>query len=63
MRSLRLARRAFLRGLGVSMALPWMESLRVWRDAPGSAALSDGSKAPMRVAALFPGNGFHGREW
>ncbi len=26
------ARRTFLRGAGVSMALPWMESLRVWGD-------------------------------
>ncbi len=26
------SRRTFLRGAGVSMALPWMESLRVWGD-------------------------------
>ena len=30
-----LSRRTMLRGMGVSMALPWMESLRVWGD--GSA--------------------------
>ena len=25
-----LSRRTFLRGLGVSMALPWMESIPAW---------------------------------
>ena len=29
-----LSRRSFLRGLGVSMALPWLESLPVWGDEP-----------------------------
>ena len=28
-----LTRRTFLRGVGVSMALPWLESLPVWGDA------------------------------
>ena len=27
-----ITRRTMLRGLGVTMALPWMESLRVWGD-------------------------------
>ncbi len=27
-----LSRRTMLRGLGVSMALPWLESLAVWGD-------------------------------
>ena len=27
-----LSRRTFLRGVGVSMALPWLESLPVWGD-------------------------------
>ena len=43
------------------MALPWMESLRVWGDEPrGSAAASE---APVRLAVLFSGNGFHSKEW
>src|SRR5205809_1281086 len=55
------SRRAFLRGVGVTMALPWMESLRVWGDEPrGNKA---GSEAPVRLAVLFAGNGFHSKEW
>jgi hypothetical protein len=54
-------RRTFLRGVGVSMALPWFESLRVWGDE--AAGASTASEAPVRFAALFSGNGFHTREW
>ena len=60
------SRRKMLRGLGVSMALPWMESLTVWGDeavARGEAGKEPGSQAPVRMAVLFAGNGFHGREW
>ncbi len=55
-------RRTFLRGVGVSMALPWMESMQVWGDQTQSQNQS-GSQAPVRFAALFSGNGFHSREW
>ena len=55
------ARRAFLRGIGVSMALPWLESLRVWGDEPHGNQPS--SEAPIRLAVLFSGNGFHSKEW
>ncbi|MFM8273891.1 MAG: DUF1552 domain-containing protein, partial [Gemmata sp.] len=55
-----LSRRTFLRGAGVSMALPWLESAPVWGDdAPKSAA----SEPPVRFAALFSGNGYHSKEW
>lgn len=43
------------------MALPWMESVRVWGDEPKSAAAA--SEAPVRLAVLFSGNGFHSKEW
>ncbi len=43
------------------MALPWMESLRVWGDEPRGRQAS--SNAPVRLAVLFSGNGFHSREW
>jgi hypothetical protein len=56
-----LTRRTFLRGLGVSMALPWLESLNVWGDTPVGNVAS--SEAPVRLAVLFAGNGFHSKEW
>lgn len=56
------SRRTFLRGVGVSMALPWMESLNVWGDAP-PPGLQPASEAPVRLAVLFSGNGFHSKEW
>jgi hypothetical protein len=55
------SRRTMLRGLGVTMALPWMESLRVWGDEPKGPQAS--SEAPVRLAVLFSGNGFHSTEW
>ena len=56
------SRRTFLRGVGVTMALPWMESLRVWGDESLPASVP-GSQAPVRLAVLFSGNGFHSKEW
>jgi hypothetical protein len=56
----RLTRRALLRGLGVTVALPWLESLSVWGDKP---ARGRASQAPVRLAVLFAGNGFHSKEW
>ena len=52
-----ISRRTVLRGLGVTMALPWLESVAAF--AKGGAA----AEAPVRLACLFAGNGFHGREW
>ena len=58
----KFSRRAFLRGVGVTMALPWMESFNVWGDEPGRA-LRPASEAPIRLAVLFSGNGFHSKGW
>lgn len=55
------SRRTMLRGIGVSMALPWLESLPVWGDEP--AARQASSEPPVRLAVLFAGNGFHSKEW
>ncbi|HXJ57841.1 MAG TPA: DUF1552 domain-containing protein [Verrucomicrobiae bacterium] len=57
----RLSRRAMLRGLGVTMALPWLESIPVWGDE--APATKPASTAPVRLAVLFAGNGFHSKEW
>src|SRR5579872_2540814 len=62
MSNYKFSRRAFLRGVGVTMALPWMESLTVWGDAPPEDA-HPASEAPVRLAVIFSGNGFHSKEW
>lgn len=56
-----ISRRTMLRGLGVSMALPWMESLRVWGAETGRRVES--ATAPTRLAVLFSGCGYHRTEW
>ena len=56
-----LSRRTMLRGLGCSMALPWMESAVVWGDTPKGNEPS--SEAPIRMAILFSGCGYHTNEW
>jgi hypothetical protein len=55
-----ISRRTFLRGVGVSMALPWLESVPVWGD---DKPKNGSSEAPVRFACLFAGNGFHSKEW
>lgn len=61
MKTHHFTRRTFLRGVGVTMALPWMESIPVWGDV--TTAANPGSQAPVRLAVLFSGNGFHSKEW
>src|SRR3954468_12264951 len=55
-RRLATGRRTFLRGLGVSVALPWLESLPVWGVTP-SAPL------PKRFGALFMACGVNFPNW
>ncbi len=55
-----LSRRAFLHGIGVTMALPWLESVPVWGD---DKAKNASSEPPVRFACLFSGNGYHSKEW
>ena len=56
-----ISRRTVLRGLGVTMALPWLESLPVW----GSPVATDGTSGPFpkRFGVLFMGNGINGNHW
>ena len=51
-------RRTALRGVGVAMALPWLESIPVW-GAPDSVP----STFPKRFATLFMGNGINPNHW
>jgi hypothetical protein len=49
-------RRIFLKGTGVAMCLPWLESLPVWGQQAAAGP-------PKRFAALFMANGVHQSEW
>jgi len=57
-----LGRRAFLKGTGVTIGLPWLESVRLQArdDAPASPK---NDQPPVRFACLFSGNGFHSKQW
>src|SRR6266545_7159105 len=50
-------RRTVLRGVGVTMCLPWLDSLSAFAAAPSSAAF------PKRFAVLFMGNGVNEDHW
>ena len=65
MSSNRLSRRRMLRGLGVSMALPWMESINCFSsEVPdGKEKQNQENAAPVRMAVLFSGCGYHSKEW
>lgn len=56
-----LSRRTMLRGLGVTMALPWMESLRLRADE--APRVNPAGQPPTRLAILFSGCGYHAKEW
>src|SRR5262249_4024399 len=52
-----VSRRAVLRGIGVTMSLPWLESLSFGAETTGATAL------PKRFAVVFMGNGINGNHW
>ncbi|HEY0551375.1 MAG TPA: DUF1552 domain-containing protein [Verrucomicrobiae bacterium] len=58
-RRFQISRRTFLRGVGVTMALPWLESVPAW----GAETTGDSIAPPKRFAALFMGNGINGKHW
>src|SRR6478736_810754 len=61
-----LTRRTLLRGAGVAMALPWLESLPVWGNEPTAAAANASDSAPSypkRFAALFMACGVNATHW
>lgn len=57
----KLTRRTMLHGVGVAMALPWLESLPVWGD--DNLPADTPAAFPKRFAALFMGNGINPRHW
>jgi hypothetical protein len=57
----KVSRRKFLRGIGVTMALPWFESVPVWGAAASAASVAN--PFPRRLAAIFMGNGINSQHW
>lgn len=55
----KISRRVILRGLGATVALPWLESARLLADDREAA---DGAP-PKRFAFLFFGDGIHPPQW
>jgi hypothetical protein len=53
-----ISRRTLLRGMGVAMALPWLEIM-----SPAIASPGTGRKPPLRLGVLFKGNGVHPPSW
>ena len=60
-RSAAISRRTLLRGAGVAMSLPWLQSLPVW----GSEAAAAGAATalPQRFAAMFMACGVNAKHW
>ena len=59
-----ISRRTVLRGLGVTMALPWLESMAFAQSAvPGNMVRTAAGTFPKRFAVLFMGNGINGNHW
>jgi hypothetical protein len=58
-----VSRRTVLRGLGVTMALPWLESLPTWSNSGRGSQAGANGPFPKRVAVLFMGNGINGNHW
>ncbi len=58
------SRRHFLRGAGVALALPWMESLPILKaqDLPAAAA-ADPNQPPVRFACIYFSNGVAPKDW
>jgi len=60
----RLSRRAAIRGLGVSMALPWLEGMApVGRALASSARMGNADAPPVRLAYVFMPNGVNYEFW
>ena len=57
--SRKISRRTVLRGAGVTLALPWLESIPVWGVEPAGAE----GQFPQRFAALFMACGIHPDHW
>src|SRR5262245_28935215 len=69
MKGTRITRRGFLRGLGVSVALPTLESLRptsrvfAAETAPSTTLATTASGMPLRIGFIAFANGSNYQRW
>ncbi len=56
----KIGRRTVLKGIGVTMALPWFEAIPL---VGGESAAGSDVSPPQRFAALFMGNGISPKNW
>src|SRR5438046_7487753 len=59
-KNLLISRRTLLKGLGVSVALPWLEGML---PSVASAALDIHPTPPRRLAFVYVPNGIHMQQW
>ncbi len=60
-----ISRRTILKGIGVSMCLPWLEVMArpAWAEGKSDAAPNSGDGPPVRLAALYMPNGVNPKAW
>ncbi len=59
-----ITRRHFLRGAGIALGLPWLESINAWGNTlAGKSGSAASQAAPRRFAAVFMGNGVNPHHW
>jgi hypothetical protein len=59
----RTSRRRFLRGAGVALALPWLESLPLLAQDGAVSVAANANKPPIRFAHIFFSNGVEPAHW
>jgi hypothetical protein len=57
------SRRHFLRGMGVALALPWMESLPLLGQTPAAGVIKSANTPPLRLGIVFFSNGVEPIHW
>ncbi len=59
-----VSRRSFLRGAGIALALPWLESLPIRAEDTGKRATAGANdKPPVRFACVYFSNGVEPEHW
>ena len=63
-KTLPLNRRHFLRGAGIALSLPWLESFTAYGESvAGINGVGSAPQAPRRLATVFMGNGVNPHHW